>query len=154
MNKIRLGLAALILVSASVVSPSSQQILFPAKVAAQDVLCLAKNIYYESRGEPVEGQIAVAIVTVNRVKHPEQFASTVCDVVNEPYQFSWTLNKPKKIKNDKAWLDAQLVARSVLTYYPAYNNLNAHFYHTKQIKPKWSRNKEVVAVIGNHIFYK
>ena len=58
--------------------------------------CLAKNIYFESGNQPLAGKVAVAHVTLNRVKN-FQFPNTICSVV---YQAQWKLNwKGKKLKN-------------------------------------------------------
>lgn len=153
MRKIKNTIIALLVVMSSTLNTSTTELIEPQKVNAEDVLCLARNIYHESRGEAIEGQIAVAVVTINRAKHPEQFKPTICGVVYEPYQFSWTLDKHKRVKDEKAWNDAVTVARAVLTYYPAYSGLKAHYYHTKEVRPKWAKSKEIAATIGNHIFY-
>ena len=61
----------------------------PPTVDSKQHECLAMNIYHEARGERMEGQIAVAQVTLNRAAH-EEWPSTICDVVYQPKQFSWT----------------------------------------------------------------
>lgn len=122
----------------------------PAK--AQDIECLARNIYHEARGEPLEGQIAVAQVTVNRVRN-HKFHNTVCDVVYAHRQFSWTLEKRKGVKDIKAWQASVSIARAVLTQSVRLPNFNALYFHTHKVSPRWNRTKRVVAIIGNHIFY-
>jgi spore germination cell wall hydrolase CwlJ-like protein len=117
-----------------------------------DIDCLARNIYHEARGESIEGQLAVAQVTVNRVRSGK-FQPTVCGVVHAHRQFSWTLDKRKKIKDSKAWQASKVIARAVLTQNIRLPNFEALYFHTHQVKPRWNRNKQVVAVIGNHIFY-
>ena len=57
---------------------------------AEALLCLTLNVYHEARGEPFLGQVAVAEVTLNRVDDL-RWPDTVCEVVYQPYQFSWTL---------------------------------------------------------------
>lgn len=123
-----------------------------AKPQPREIHCLATNIYHEARGEPVEGQIAVAQVTVNRLRHPS-FAATLCGVVHEYKQFSWTLEKRKKIRDDAAWTGAIAIATLVLSHPDDYSNFKALYYHTRQVRPYWSKNKRIAAVIGNHIFY-
>lgn len=113
--------------------------------------CLATNIYHESRGEPLVGQIAVAQVTINRVNSPG-FQSSICKVVHADKQFSWT-SSPKKVKDTKAWNASLAVAEAVLTKQISIPNFKALYFHTKQVNPKWNRKKEIVAKIGNHIFY-
>jgi N-acetylmuramoyl-L-alanine amidase len=135
-----------------VIQPVKPKPIPVAKIPKADIYCLAKNIYYEARGEPLEGQIAVAQVTLNRVAS-EAFHNTVCGVVYAHKQFSWTLDKDRKIRDRKAWSDAVDLAAAVLNksihlpYFPAL------YFHTPQVNPRWNRGKRVVARIGNHIFY-
>lgn len=121
-------------------------------VGFSEVHCLAQNIYHEARGESFEGQMAVAQVTVNRVKSGK-FQPTVCGVVHAHRQFSWTLDKRKKIKDSKAWQASLTIARAVLKQGMGLPNFEALYFHTHQVRPRWNRQKRVVAVIGNHIFY-
>jgi N-acetylmuramoyl-L-alanine amidase len=116
-----------------------------------DVECLARNVYHEARGESIAGQIAVAQVTVNRVQSGE-FQSSICRAVYAERQFSWTL-KPSTVKDRKAWEASVAIATAVLTNSISLPDFKALYYHTKQIRPCWSRNKQVVARIGNHVFY-
>ena len=67
----------------------SVAMMAPPEVDKEQHKCLALNIYHEARSESMEGQIAVAQVTLNRVAHSE-WPSTICEVVSEPKQFSWT----------------------------------------------------------------
>jgi len=122
------------------------------KAKAQDIECLAKNIYHEARGEPFHGQVAVALVTVNRVASGS-FQNTVCKVVYANRQFSWTLDKNKKIRDSKAWASAVEVATAVLSRQVYNPDFTAVYFHTKQVRPKWAKTKIVTARIGNHIFY-
>ena len=151
MNKIKLSgllLAMVISLPLGTASISRPQILTAKKT---DIECLARNVYHEARGEPLEGQIAVAQVTVNRVESGE-FQSSVCRAVYASKQFSWTI-KPKSIKDIKAWEASVAVATAVLTKSIHLPDFKALYFHTKQVKPTWNRNKRVLAVIGNHIFY-
>ena len=118
----------------------------------QDINCLAKNIYHEARGEPVEGQIAVAQVTLNRVRSGE-FGSSICKVVYAKNQFSWTLDKRKKVKSTKEWDASMALAIEVLKGNSQIPNFNALYFHTKHIRPKWAKSKTKVTIIANHIFY-
>lgn len=117
-----------------------------------DVECLAKNIYHESRNQPLEGQIAVAQVTLNRVRNP-QFQNTVCGAVYAPSQFSWTLDKRKRVRDQQAWRASVNIARAVLTQSFKLPDFPALYFHTPQVNPRWSRGKKVLAKIGDHIFY-
>jgi len=118
-----------------------------------ELYCLAENIYHESRGEPVAGQIAVAQVTINRV-NSKKFQKSICEVVYAPNQFSWTRNKHKQILNADAWLNSLIIAQVViLTHSKTKPKFTATYFHAKHVNPSWTRRKQKVAVIGNHIFY-
>lgn len=118
-----------------------------------EINCLALNIYHESRSEKLRGMIAVAQVTMNRVEH-EYFPETVCDVVFEPSQFSWTNDGHSDKPTEKdAWLTALDVAD--LVYYdhvddPTQGSL---FYHTTWSKPVWRHRVDYFKTIGTHKFY-
>ena len=133
-----------------------------AEVRDKQLDCLAKNIYHEAKGEPFEGKVAVAQVTLNRAASG-QFPNDICKVVyqkNIVYekvlcQFSWycdqaTVTKPK---NTAAYKECQIVARQVLLEEFRLPGLNkALYFHATHINPGWK--KEKVATIGNHVFYK
>ena len=128
-----------------------------------DLTCLARNIYFEARGEPMAGQYAVAEVTMNRVAS-KRFPGTVCTVVHEKRwdvirnryvgAFSWTemdsLSRPKGIP----WQRATMVAVSAYDNQEAASVSGALFYHAERITPRWSRTKKMVAEIGRHKFYE
>jgi spore germination cell wall hydrolase CwlJ-like protein len=147
----------------AVMAPS---VRIPADVPAKEVKCLADNIYFEAKSEPYEGQLAVAQVTINRVEHP-QYPKTVCGVVwqqnkdrrtgRKVAQFSWTLDgRPDVPKSKSAYEQAYAVAEEVLLYgtKSAIIGTDTLFYHANYIRPRWSRQMERVAQIGNHIFYQ
>jgi len=114
-----------------------------------DAICLAKNIYYEARGEGIKGMQAVAQVTLNRTKS-ERFPSTICEVVYQKYQFSWTANKNKAPKGN-VWEVAKWIARDTLDGNGHIKNFDALYFHNTSVKPNWKLRK--VATIGRHIFY-
>ena len=122
------------------------------KATKAELLCLAKNIYYEARGEPVQGKIAVAQVTLNRVTHRTEFDANICGVVYARNQFSWTHERHREPRGD-AWLEAQAIARAVLQGTAYLPNFRALYFHNQTVKPQWSRTKELVSRIGNHTFY-
>jgi len=129
-----------------------------------DLACLAENIYFEARGEPLVGQYAVAEVTMNRVASP-LFPSTVCGVVHAGHfdrirgrrvgAFSWTEFDSLPRPGGYEWRRAKAVAGTVYD-----NNLEAPlvngalFYHATRITPSWARTKTQVALIGRHLFYE
>jgi spore germination cell wall hydrolase CwlJ-like protein len=129
----------------------------------QDVKCLAKNIYYESRGEPKEGKVAVGIVTLNRVDHP-QYPKSICDVVYQRTksregktvcQFSWTCKKMATPKaGNPLWEESVRIAKNILLgKYSLWEEKyeRAHHFHSTSVNPGWNLRR--VARIGRHIFY-
>jgi N-acetylmuramoyl-L-alanine amidase len=122
------------------------------KATKSEILCLAKNIYYEARGEPIQGKIAVAQVTLNRVTHRTEFDASICRVVYAKQQFSWTHERHHEPRGD-AWLEAQALAKQVLQGTVHLPKFSALYFHNQTVKPRWSRTKELVARIGNHTFY-
>lgn len=118
--------------------------------------CLTENIYFEATGEPLEGMIGVAQVTLNRVKS-RKFPDTVCKVVHQKHQFSWTSEKPKALVNVNkvAWNNARLVAKKVLLEGEHLTSIeNALYYHTTEVNPVWNRNMKMVKKLGNHLFFE
>ena len=126
------------------------------KVAFQNELtCLAENIYYEAHTEPYDGQVAVAQVTVNRV-HSGIYPHTVCGVVHQPAQFSWTAHA-RKYMSRSGFRDSLRIAKAVLTNKEKSDIIDSDvlkFHATYIAPPKWAANSEPVAIIGQHIFYK
>ena len=122
------------------------------KVNKKDLVCLAQNIYHEARGEPLEGQIAVAQVTLNRVKS-SNFHHTVCGVVYADRQFSWTNSPIKTVRDTKAWESSVRIAEAILAKRITLPKFKALYFHSKKVNPNWNRKKQIVAKIGNHVFY-
>ncbi|MHB8534788.1 MAG: cell wall hydrolase [Sulfuricaulis sp.] len=128
-----------------------------------NLTCLALNVYFEARGEPVAGQYAVAEVTMNRVASG-RYPDTVCGVVHQKNwdvlrhryvsAFSWTELSPSPKPEGEEWERAQKIAEEV--YYrqrtPALHN--ALLYHATYMTPSWARGRTPVARIGNHVFYR
>lgn len=122
------------------------------KATNAELLCLAKNIYYEARGEPMHGKIAVAQVTLNRVTHRTEFQSSICGVVYAKHQFSWTMESHREPRGE-AWREAQAIAKAVIVGTVHLPDFKALYFHNLTVKPRWNQTKELVARIGNHIFY-
>lgn len=123
-------------------------------VDAKQHECMALNIYHESRGERVEGQIAVAHVTINRTKD-SRWPETICDVVYESKQFSWThMIKDHTPKEKKEWEEAKVIARDVMIGNVADPTQGATHYHANWVNPWWAKEYKLTKVIGNHLFYK
>jgi spore germination cell wall hydrolase CwlJ-like protein len=129
---------------------ATQPYLQPVKHTKVDIKCLADNIYHESRGEPFQGQLAVAQVTINRLQS-NKHGQTICAVVHQRKQFSWTITKPR-IRDKKRWQDCYVIAQFMLSG-TKMANFNAQFYHTQSVNPRWNREKQLLKVIGQHVFY-
>ena len=121
--------------------------------------CLAKNIYFESRNQPLIGKVAVAQVTLNRVKS-DKFPGTICKVVEQTRskrscQFSWFCDGKSDEPDDaKQWS----IARETATL--AYSNFmfdvteGSLWYHADYIlRPRWTRKLKEKVKINEHIFY-
>jgi spore germination cell wall hydrolase CwlJ-like protein len=116
------------------------------------VLCLAMNIYGEARGESLEGQMAVAQVTLNRVEHPA-YPDDVCSVVFQESQFSWT-RSPLEINEPEAFATSLQVAGQVLFDRPEdLTHGSTHFYSGKRV-PSWAHRLDRVGRIDNHTFFR
>ena len=147
-----------------------------------ELYCLAKNIYFEAKSEPIAGQYAVADVVLNRVKD-SIFPNTICEVVYEGplreswqtkkqtdlddaeriyhpirdrCQFSWWCDgKSDNIKDGDAWRKAQEIAyRLVNDYKHRGLTEGATHYHATYVNPKWAPTLDLVGRIGTHIFYR
>ncbi len=123
---------------------------------SEQVNCLAENIYFEARGESRLGQLAVAWVTLNRVNN-DNFPDSICGVVWEDGQFSWTNDGKSDEPTDiDAWIDAQSIAWQV--YYSHGEQFDptdgATMFHATYVKPKWRHDFEQTSRIDNHVFYK
>ena len=121
---------------------------------ARSLDCLARNVYYEARGEPSAGQYAVAEVTMNRKASP-RYPKTVCEVVYQKEAFSWTELRVLEPPTGAAWVRAVQVAEDV--YYqrrPRTLQSNVLHFHATYVRPDWSTEKQRVARIGKHVFYR
>lgn len=119
----------------------------------RDLNCMAEAIYHEARGESTRGQAAVAEVILNRVES-RQFPSSVCAVINQPSQFSYTIGGKKRIGNKAAYLRARDIARNALAGAPRVLTGGATYFHTPAVRPSWSRRFQRTVQIGQHIFYR
>jgi spore germination cell wall hydrolase CwlJ-like protein len=129
-------------------------------IGAADLKCLTDNVYFEARNEPISGQIAVVLVTLNRVSD-KRWPKSICSVVWQKSQFSWTIDgKSDKPRNKRTWLVIYNLVNKV--YYnnmdnklpTEYKKFNATHYHANYVNPKWNKNLKKVKVVGAHIFYE
>jgi spore germination cell wall hydrolase CwlJ-like protein len=132
------------------------------EVRERQLSCLTKNIYHEAGGEPFEGKVAVAQVTLNRANNAG-FPDDICQVIyqkNQVYskvlcQFSWVCESTGNFKpvNRREYEESQAVAKRVLLEGFRLPSLkDAMYFHGDYINPGWKRER--VAHIGRHIFYK
>tara|TARA_R110002020_G_scaffold88008_1_gene216498 strand:- start:32 stop:460 length:429 start_codon:yes stop_codon:yes gene_type:complete len=127
--------------------------------------CLAVNLYFEARNEPVAGQIAVTQVVLNRVKDP-RYPNNPCKVIKQgPHhlgipvknqcQFSWYCDGKPDIPTDKdAYRWAHIIVARVLAGDVPNTAQGATHYHATYVAPNWPIKKETIGQIGQHIFYK
>jgi spore germination cell wall hydrolase CwlJ-like protein len=130
----------------------------PAPKGGAEFECLARALYFESRGEGVKGQAAVAEVVLNRVES-QLFPSTICGVVNQGgrggCQFSFTCDGySDKIREKGAWVVASKIAKAMIDGAPRALTSGATYFHTPAVRPSWARKFERTATIGSHIFYR
>lgn len=119
----------------------------------QDLNCLSEAVYHEARGESAQGQAAVAEVILNRVDS-RVFPRTVCGVVHQPSQFSYTIGGPKPIQNKAAYMRARNIAEAALAGAPRVLTGGATYFHTPAVNPDWSHRFQRTVRIGQHIFYR
>lgn len=158
----------------------------PPKLVSEDeqAICMALNIYYESRSDNLAGQYAVADVVLNRVQD-SRYPNSVCEVVRQgpvreswktkqdpdlpeserkynpirhKCQFSWYCDgKSDDPKSETGWAQAQYVAGAIM-YSGKYRGMTegATHYHATYVKPKWrfDRGMNHIGRIGAHIFYR
>ena len=122
--------------------------------------CLSEALYFEARGESVKGQFAVAEVIMNRV-NSSRFPDTVCGVIHQgtgrkfACQFTYTCDGHKEVISEpKAFQRVAKVARAVLDGAPRSLTAGATYYHTKAVRPSWSRKFARTTTIGVHHFYR
>lgn len=122
--------------------------------------CLAEALYFEARGETVEGLFAVGEVILNRVESG-QFPGSVCGVINQgtgklyACQFVYTCDGANEdIHEPAAWIRVGKVARILLDGAPRMLTDGATYYHTRAVSPSWSRRFDQTASIGAHLFYR
>ena len=117
--------------------------------------CLATAVYFEARGESLEGQLAVARVVMNRAlsgKYPPDW----CSVVKQPWQFSFVRNGrfPAINTSSLSWARAQGIARLAMADVVPSVSKDVLWYHATYVAPSWGRRLSLVQKIGTHIFYR
>jgi len=128
----------------------------PAGVGlSRELECLAGAIYFEARGEPLDGQLAVGQVIVNRAESG-RFPADYCGVVYQKSQFSFVRGgtMPRIDHGSAAWKRAAAVARIAHEGLWDSKAGDALYFHARYVRPSWSRNKIARATIDSHIFYR
>ena len=123
-----------------------------------DLECLTQAIYYEARSEPLDGQVAVAQVVLNRTRQPGRPA-TICQVVFQGAprpgcQFSFACEGDRQAGpvQIRLWQQSQSVAQAVLAG-QARGDLAATHYHADYVQPSWASQMQRLGQIGRHIFF-
>jgi N-acetylmuramoyl-L-alanine amidase len=129
----------------------------------QNLACLARNVYYEARGEPPAGQYAVAEVTMNRAAS-SHYPDSVCAVVHEKRwdairgryvgAFAWTEFEALPEPGGEAWEFARKVAADVYYRRTPPQLGGATLFHAIYVSPSWAKERKRVARIGSHVFYR
>ena len=122
---------------------------------SRDMRCLAQAIYFEARGEPLDGQLAVGRVVINRAESGV-FPADYCGVVTQRAQFSFVKGGviPTPDTSSTAWKRAVAVAQIAhqeLWDSPAKDAL---FFHATYVKPSWANKKIATARLARHVFYR
>tara|TARA_B100000131_G_C17981137_1_gene558666 strand:- start:186 stop:692 length:507 start_codon:yes stop_codon:yes gene_type:complete len=143
-----------------------------AEKAEDSIECLAQNIYFEARSQSLAGQMAVGLVTRNRVLD-KRFPNSFCEVVYQgptrpswkrdgtyypvrhKCQFSWYCDgKADKIVDESAYQQAHRVATYIIRSKDSFDITDgATHYHAYYVKPSWAKSKKRIAKIEDHIFY-
>lgn len=121
----------------------------------EEMRCLAGAVYFEARGEPLAGQLAVAQVIINR-SEDGRFPRSYCGVVAQPGQFSFMRGSrmPAIRTGTAAWNRAVAIAEIADKGLWESEAGDAVFFHAKYVRPGWSRTKKRLAQIDTHIFYR
>lgn len=122
---------------------------------SREMECLAGAIYFESRGEPLDGQLAVGQVIINRAESG-RYPTDYCGVVFQKSQFSFVRGgtMPRIDRSSAAWKRASAIARIAHEGLWESEAGDALFFHARYVKPSWSRTKVARATIDSHIFYR
>jgi spore germination cell wall hydrolase CwlJ-like protein len=123
------------------------------------IICLARTIYWEAKGEGVAGMEAVANVVMNRLGH-EGFPNTICKVVMQGQeqstcQFSWWCDsRMDAAEEEKSYAIAMEIARKALNQQLTDRTHGALYFHHEKVTPSWSAEYTKTVKVGEHVFYK
>jgi N-acetylmuramoyl-L-alanine amidase len=124
-----------------------------SSIDGREAECLAGAVYFESKGEPLAGQLAVAEVILNRTRSG-RFPASVCGVVMQSGQFSFVRGNgfPPIVRSSRGWHEAVAIAKIAQNDEWSSGVGKALFFHAKRVSPGWRLTR--VAALGNHIFYR
>ena len=139
---------------------SAKLLSLPVPKSGKQMSCLAEALYFEARGEPITGQLAVGEVILNRVED-SRYPSSICKVINQgtgrrfACQFTYTCDgKLETVHERKAYEMALKLAKILITTHDRKLTKGSNHYHSNYVNPKWSKKFERVAKYGRHIFYR
>ena len=139
---------------------SSKLLSLPVPKSDKQMSCLAEALYFEARGEPIEGQLAVGEVILNRVEDT-RYPSSICKVINQgtgrrfACQFTYTCDGKLETVNERRPYEVALkIAKILMTTHDRRLTRGSTHYHSNYVNPKWSKKFERVAKFGRHIFYR
>ncbi len=120
-----------------------------------DMKCLAQAVYFEARGEPIDGQLAVAEVVINRAKS-DIYPDSYCDVITQRAQFSFVHHGriPTADESSDAWQRAVAIAEIAQQNLWQSKAADALYFHATYVNPRWAHHKVELAQIDTHIFYR
>jgi spore germination cell wall hydrolase CwlJ-like protein len=121
---------------------------------SRELECLAAGVYFESKSEPLAGQLAVGQVIANRANSRGRFPSSYCGVLTQRGQFSFVRGGrwPSVNKGGVQWKNAVAIARIVDADLHDSNVGKALFFHARRVSPGWKLTR--VGSVGNHVFYR
>ena len=132
----------------------------PVPKSNKQMSCLAEALYFEARGEPIKGQLAVGEVVLNRVEDP-RYPNSICKVVNQgtgrrfACQFTYTCDgKLETVFERDAYAISLKISKILLTTHDRRLTEGSTHYHSNYVNPKWSKNFERITKYGRHIFYR
>ena len=122
---------------------------------SEQMRCLAGAVYFEARGEPLYGQLAVAKVVINRSRSG-QFPKSYCGVVYQRSQFSFVRGgtMPRIREDTAAWRQARAIAQ--IAHHDHWDSAaeEALYFHADYVRPSWAKRRVAAATINRHIFYR
>jgi spore germination cell wall hydrolase CwlJ-like protein len=126
-----------------------------------DLDVMARTVWGEARGEPLEGKLAVAWVIRNRAGAPGWWGEGIAGVCRQPWQFScWNAGDPNRAKligvspRDEMFRDCLMVVAGALSGNLPDPTVGANHYHARGVSPAWATGRAPALSLRNHVFYK